>query len=444
MTDDLAQNIFHAIEKLYPFNYSVCSDEDVDYIKEFVSLLPFDVHRYSSGEELNGWVIPKGWKCLVANLYVDGQLVFDGVKTKLGCSYLSPSFKGSMSKSELLEHCAYRKDLPEAVVYDWTRLYRNQNITWGLSIPWSILELIPNDAICQVEIISEFYEYTMPILDFYLPGKSKKEFLVNAHNCHPYQANDDLSGCAVAIEIFKNLASLENRRYSYRLLIAPELYGPMFWLRDRSESIANISACILLKSVGNSSSIKLQQSFSHESYINSILELALKHNVSQNFTSHSFRSYYGNDETVFEAPGIRIPSVTLTRFPFNEYHTSFDTPKIIDPQSLKTTYNIVWDSIRIIESDFSLCSPPPGLFCLSNPKYGLYKKSDEPGISDDGNLESDKQWHLLMNCLPMHVADTTQVSKMASMYNIDYFKLLPYLKEWVDKGLAQISPVSLD
>ena len=78
MTDDLAQHIVHAIEKLYPFNYSVCSDEDVDYIKEFVSLLP-DVHRYSSGEELNGWVF-KGWKCLVANLYVDGQLVLTALR----------------------------------------------------------------------------------------------------------------------------------------------------------------------------------------------------------------------------------------------------------------------------------------------------------------------------------------------------------------------------
>ena len=39
-----------------------------------------------------------------------------------------------MSKSELLEHCAYRR-FSEAVVYDWTRLYRNQNVTGAYQFP---------------------------------------------------------------------------------------------------------------------------------------------------------------------------------------------------------------------------------------------------------------------------------------------------------------------
>ena len=437
--DNTAQNIFDTIERLYPYDYSVCSEDDVDYLKVFLSLLPFKVYRYSSGQELNGWVIPQGWKCLQAQIHINGNLIYDGVKIKLGCSYLSPSFKGTVSKDELISHCAFRKDLPDAVVYDWTRLYRTKDITWGLSVPWNILKSIPDDAICDITIVSEFYDYSMPVLEFYLPGQSNSEFLVNAHNCHPYQANDDLSGCAVAIELFKNLAGITHRKYSYRLLIAPELYGPMFWLRERIESIVNIKSCILLKSVGNASPIKLQHSFAHDSYIDEIMELALRHNINQNYSTHSFRSYYGNDETVFEAPGTRIPSITLTRYPFLEYHTSYDTPSIINLDSLETTYNIMWDSIQILETDLALYSPPSGLFCLSNPKYDLYKKAIEPGISDDGMKASDKQWNLLMNCLPMHISDGTHASKLAAMYNIDYFELLSYLKKWIAKGLSQSS-----
>ena len=439
-----AQEIFDIIERLYPFNYSVCSDEDVNYIEEFSSLLPFKVYRYSSGQELNGWVIPKCWRCLSAELYVDGKLIFDGVKTHLGCSYLSPSFKGSITKDKLLKHCAYRKDLPKAVVYDWTRLYRTKDVTWGLSIPWDILQSIPENSVCDVNIVSEFYDYSMPVLEFYLPGQSDSEFLINAHNCHPYQANDDLSGCAVAIQLFKNLAALTHRKYSYRLLIAPELYGPMFWLKDKPELIAKIKSCILLKSVGNASPIKLQHSFKRDSYIDDIMELALRHNVDQDYTSHSFRSYYGNDETVFEAPGARIPSITLTRYPFQEYHTSYDIPSMISLDSLESTYRIVWDSIQILETDLTLFSPPSGLFCLSNPKYNLYKKAIEPGISDDGNKASDKQWNLLMNCLPMHISDGIHASKLSAMYHIDYFELLSYLKKWIAKGLSQSSPFLID
>ena len=52
---------------------------------------------------------------------------------------------------------------------------------------------------------------------------------------------------------------------------------------------------------------------------------------------------------------------------------------------------------------------------------------------------SDKQWNLLMNCLPMHISDGTHASKLAARYNIDYFELLSYLKKWIAKGLSQSS-----
>ena len=56
-------------------------------------------------------------------------------------------------------------------------------------------------------------------------GKSKNTVIINAHNCHPFQANDDMSGCAVAILIFKELKKFKNLYYTYRLLISPELTG---------------------------------------------------------------------------------------------------------------------------------------------------------------------------------------------------------------------------
>lgn len=432
--------IHNIIQNLFPFDYSVCTDEDVNYLDKYLSYLPFEISRFSSGEELNGWVIPRGWRCRKAELFVNGELIFDGVQTKLGCSYLSPSFKGRISKKELIDHSAYRNDLPGAVVYDWTRLYRSKDVTWGLSVPWSILKTIPDDAKCDVIIESEFYEYSMPVLSFLLPGELKSEVLINAHNCHPYQANDDLSGCAVGIQMFKDLINHKNRLYSYRLLIAPELYGPMFWLRDNPDVKENIVSCILLKSVGNKSNIKMQHSFLGNTYIDSAVKLALEHNVKNNYTLHSFRSYYGNDEIVFESPGLRIPSITLTRYPFNEYHTSYDDPSIIDLDSLKETYDILKDSLQIFESNLSLHSPPPGLFCLSNPKYDLYRKAIEPGISDEGTTLYEKQWNLLMNCLPMHISQGVLASELALRYNINYFELIDYLKQWLEKNLAKSTP----
>ena len=42
----------------------------------------------------------------------------------------------------------------------------------------------------------------MLVYDYYLEGSTKDEIIFNAHNCHPYQANDDISGCAVTNKNF--------------------------------------------------------------------------------------------------------------------------------------------------------------------------------------------------------------------------------------------------
>ena len=97
----------------------------------------------------------------------------------------------------------------------------------------------------------------MSVLVYTLSGKSKKTILLNAHNCHPYQANDDLSGIAVGIELFSKLRLVKNRKYSYQLMIAPELFGPIFWLDQlKNKEFKNIIGSIMLKSVGNSNNLK--------------------------------------------------------------------------------------------------------------------------------------------------------------------------------------------
>ena len=148
----------------------------------------------------------------------------------------------------MIEHCAYRKDLESAIVYEWTRLYRQGQNTWGLSIPWKILKEIPDTNI-EVDIETEEYESKMQVYEFLVKGKSEEEIIISGHNCHPYQANDDISGCAVGIKIMKELAKTKDLNYSYRLIIGPELFGPMQWLKSNKEQIKNIKGCILLKSV---------------------------------------------------------------------------------------------------------------------------------------------------------------------------------------------------
>ena len=59
-----------------------------------------------------------------------------------------------------------------------------------------------NDKEYFIDIITKL-ESEMKVLEYTLKGKNKETIIFNAHNCHPFQANDDISGCAVGIQLLK-------------------------------------------------------------------------------------------------------------------------------------------------------------------------------------------------------------------------------------------------
>ena len=273
--DNIIQNLDKICRDLYPYSYSITGKDSERASEVYLKHLPFKIHTFKSGETIRGWTIPEEWKAKSAKVKREGKIIYDCLhESKLGCPVLCPPFKGKVTKQELIEHCCWREDLENATVYDWTRLYRPAKKEWGLSIPWEVLKRLKEEDY-DIEIETETSLGKMLVYDFYLKGSSQKEIIFNAHNCHPYQANDDISGCAVGIEIFKLLAKMKNRKYSYRLLIAPELFGPIFWAEKMLSKEHTVSGCILLKSVGNNERIKIQKSYSGETLIDKALEKAV-------------------------------------------------------------------------------------------------------------------------------------------------------------------------
>lgn len=428
--------ILDIVKDLFPFNYSVVGSESIDASAQYLKHLDFKISQYKSGEEINGWKLPMGWRVKKALIKADGYKYDCIGESILGCAYLSASYKGVVSKDELIEHCAYRKDLENAIVYEWTRLYRQGQNTWGLSIPWKILKEIPDTNI-EVDIETEEYESKMQVYEFLVKGKSEKEIIISGHNCHPYQANDDISGCAVGIKIMKELAKTKDLNYSYRLIIGPELFGPMQWLKSNKEQIKNIKGCILLKSVGNRNQITMQKSYVGNSLLDRAGIAAVKEE-NKDIEVYGFREFYGNDETVFDAYGIEIPTITFTRYPFNEYHTHLDTPDKIDEMMLRQAEKVINSTINIIETNKKADYIREGLFCLSNPRYNLYKTAPEPGISDMGQSEIEKSWNLMMNCLQRDLGTHLSALDISLKYNIPYKQVLDYLCQWEKKGLIKL------
>ena len=57
------------------------------------------------------------------------------------------------------------------------------------------------------------------------------------------------------------------RKFTYKLVIAPEILGPLFWLKKIGNKKKHLKYCILLKSIGNNSNLKLQHSSDPNSQI---------------------------------------------------------------------------------------------------------------------------------------------------------------------------------
>ena len=225
-------DMLELLKEIYPhFMAPVSEGTDIAnaiYCRE----LPFTVHEYACGSEYNGWQIPQGWKPLKAEIRKDGELIYDGTWHHLGVWGYSQSFQGTIDLEELKKHLAYSEEWDDAIVYYGDLYYKLGRKDWGFSIPKALFQkLLPGNY--TIDLQTEFVSSTLKVLDYFVSGKSPETIVLNAHNCHAAQANDDTSGCVVGVEIMKRVLANPGY-YSFRLLICPELYGTLFWLRDRT------------------------------------------------------------------------------------------------------------------------------------------------------------------------------------------------------------------
>jgi aminopeptidase-like protein len=434
------KSVIDLVRSLYPHAYSVVSEGSDQALPAFCSELPFEVTEYASGSEINGWIVPPAWRVLHARLYRDGSLVYDATSSPLGVAALSPSMTGRFTLEQLRSHLFCSEVEPDAVPYHWTNLYRPSNRQWGLCIPKNLLASLPDTGVYEIDIATESRPGTMKVLDYLLTGEDPRAILLNAHNCHPFQANDDISGCAVGIRVMQRLSERRNRRFNYRLVIAPELIGTVHWLHKLGQHARQLAFAIMLKSIGNDAPLKLQESFSGASAIDRAAHHVFKHRFGT-YDSGAFRTVYGNDETVFDSPGYAIPSISLTRVPFSQYHTDADTPASLSAAALDESTDTVLEILDAMELDRAYRANFTGLIALSHPRYDLYRPAPAPGIDQHGRTATERAWHHLMTCLPRYFDGNTSLLQIADRHQLPIREVAVYVGQWVAKGLA--SPVAM-
>jgi aminopeptidase-like protein len=425
------------LRDLYPLPLAPVSagaDQAVEILRD---RLPIDmeVHEYESDREHNGWVVPRKWEVERAELWKDGELVYDGKSHPLGVIGYSRPFKGELELEELRPHLFHHPTLDDARVYHCDLYYKTWREDWGFSMPRTLIDRL-EPGTYRVELETSFEPGTMKVCDAVIPGRSKQTVIVNAHTCHAAQANDDIAGVVVAVEAMKRLAERDNR-LTYRFILAPEHLGTVFYVAGLpAKELKNLKWGMFLEMLGNDNRIGLQRTFPGSTELDRAALQVLRH-ASPGFEDFPFRRLVGNDETVWEAPGVEVPTISLSRFPYEEYHSDRDTDAIIDEARLDEALEVVMGIVEVLETNCVMHRKFDGLIALSNPRYDLYIDSFDPSIRVDVS-ERQREWSQLMDCLPRYFDGQTSILDIAERHDLPYDEILAYLRRFEEKDLIEM------
>jgi aminopeptidase-like protein/aminoglycoside N3'-acetyltransferase len=335
--------------------------------------LPMAVHEFPSGTECWSWIIPEKWTCHEGWVEtLQGERIFSHAEHPLHVVSYSLPFEGQVSREELLRHLHVHPRLRDAVPFTFKYYERD----WGLCCSVAQRERLTEPRY-RVRIRTSFSCGTLKVGEVVVEGERQDSIVLCAHLCHPAMVNDDLTGVVVGVDAMRHLLAGPRPRHTVRFLIVPETIGSVAYLSRFPERIRQMRGGLFLEMLGRDTPHALQLSMSGDTPMDDACIAALHARDAAAWTA-PFRSLAGNDERQFNAPGVRVPMLSLTRqlspghpdFPYREYHSSADTPDQVPPGSLEHSRDVVLAMLEAVDRAVTPALRYPGEVCCS--RYGLF------------------------------------------------------------------------
>jgi len=420
------KRIWELTERLFPIHRTLVNEgfeKSLDIISEYLDL---NILSYPSGQKVYDWEIPKSWN--VKEAYIEnskGKRLIDFKDNNLHLAAYSIPYRGRVSHEELMSHIRYLDDQPNAIPYNY--LYVNRD--WIFNIRKEELSKFKDESYKVVIDVEEKDDY-LRIGEKYLPGKSKDEILITSYLCHPSMANDNLSGVVAAVEIFKQLSKIKDRRYSYRLLIQPETIGAVTYLSNNEEFLDNIIGGFSVYCCGDDGPITYKKSYNEESYLDEIIEFGLD----QYKDNYRIKDYYpgGSDERQFNAPGVRLNFGAFTRSQageFIEYHTSNDTLDFIDADHLYDTVDSILNCLHLLENNKVFTNNFKGEPCFSKHNISYPTQKDAVNKTSAYNIK----------IVTSEIDGTNSLMDISKKWKIPFDEVLETVGKLEKSGLIKIN-----
>lgn len=375
------------IERYWHWDRVPVGDATSRFVRELAADLEAPFFSVASGAECLTWVVPPRWRVNVARLTgPDGAILCDYHRNPLTLRSYSASFRGEVTREELIEHVRSDPARPERTIYDYRSQYKyGERTEWGFSLPHRTVESLAAGTY-RVEIDTVFDDGEMDVIDWTLPGRRPETIFLAAHTCHTAQVNDGLACVAIIAELFRRLRRRPDRTYTYRAILGPEYFAAAAVL-DRGERVENLIGGFYLDMLANGRPLGYQTSSSGRSYVDMATANVLSHHVPDAFHS-DFRDLWGNDEMFYDGPDFFIPTVGMGRELFDDYHTDNDDLAHLDAGQLADSLAVLERIVDAFETDYVPVRTYRGPLYQS--RYDLYVdvKTNQQGYFQLQNIQA--------------------------------------------------------
>ena len=398
-------------DRLWPICRSITGNGLRESLKILSEIIPLEIYEVPTGTKVFDWEVPKEWNVKDAWIETpDGKRIAEFSKNNLHLVNYSIPVDREISFEELAPHLHTLKNQPEAIPYV-TSYYREN---WGFCITENEFQGLEKQGLYKVYIDSSLEQGSLTYGEAILEGETDEEILLSTYLCHPSMANNELSGPLAQAFLYKELASLDKRKYTYRFVFAPETIGIIAYLDRVGDHLkSKLKAGYVFTCCADNGNLTYKRSKNPQDLVDRIPEHLLK-TLSIDHEVVDF-AVGGSDERQYCSPGFNLPVGSIMRTPYQnykEYHTSLDNKEFISFQKLQETVEFALQVFKAHElnekyqNKVAFCEPQLG-------KRGLYPSSVNP---EDDRRELHNLLHLLSfadgNTELIDIADKRGVSMM--------------------------------